>query len=96
LFFLSLFSKKLPIMVQLNRLLCAVSLALAPVVAQEAAPEVPEVTDFSPSEVVDGNALAALSQMALNNSEVATVTERMTRRGPIGCALNQIKIRKEW
>ena len=83
-------------MVQLNRLLCAVSLALAPVLAQEAAPEVPEVNDFPPSEVVDGNALAALSQMALNNSEVATVTERMTRRGPIGCALDKIKIRKEW
>ncbi|KAK3349047.1 hypothetical protein B0T25DRAFT_458687 [Lasiosphaeria hispida] len=81
-------------MVQLNRLLWAVSLVLAPVLADTT--EVPNVADFSTSDVTDGDALSQLSQLAFNNSESVVVPARKTRRGVVGCSPANIRVRQEW
>jgi hypothetical protein len=68
-------------------LLGAFSLLLAPVLAQ-----VPQESDFTTDDIEQGDALAALSQLASNNTDVP----ELARRDGTGCTPSQLRIRREW
>jgi len=77
---------------QLSWLLWAVSLLTAPVAA---AGILKREEDFTPEEIVKGDALAALASLAYNES-IPVSSAKMRRTFGGSCNLSNVKVRQEW
>ena len=74
---------------QYASLFWALSLLLVPVLVHA-----PEESGFTTEDIEQGDALALLSKIASNNTEV--IARRKSRRDGPGCTPSQLSIRREW